>query len=190
MKKTIWTGTCSALVGLVTAAVTAQTPSPPQSVSASSEKSIVVTGCLKTAPSSPTDTAAAAGTVGTTGTAGTTGTTGAAGTTGTAGATSTSSEAPGNQVNLVLTNAAAEPADAAAAPSTTSTTSAAGAPAASTSAGTQTYRLIANPTALIPHVGKKLELTGTLDQDNASEPSAGPALRVKSGKVIAASCSE
>jgi hypothetical protein len=63
-------------------------------------------------------------------------------------------------------------------------------PAAAPSAATQTYRLIANSAALAPLVGKKLELTGTLDKDAASEPSAGPALRVKAGKVIAASCSE
>jgi hypothetical protein len=62
MTKTIWTGTCSAIVGLVTAAVTAQTPTPPQNSSTNSERSIVVTGCLKPAPSSPTDTSAAAGT--------------------------------------------------------------------------------------------------------------------------------
>jgi hypothetical protein len=59
--------------------------------------------------------------------------------------------------------------------------------AAGPSAATQTYRLIANSAALAPLVGKKLELTGTLDKD---EPSAGPALRVKSGKIVAASCSE
>ena len=51
MTKSIWTGTCSAIVGFATAAVTAQTPAPPQSASTSSERSIVVTGCLKAAPS-------------------------------------------------------------------------------------------------------------------------------------------
>jgi hypothetical protein len=55
----------------------------------------------------------------------------------------------------------------------------------------QTYRLIANATALTPHVGKKLELTGTLeDQPGASATStaasaSGPALRVASGKIVA-----
>jgi hypothetical protein len=51
----------------------------------------------------------------------------------------------------------------------------------------QTYQLIANPTALAPHAGKKLELTGTL------EPAAGasaPTLRVESGKIVAASCTQ
>jgi hypothetical protein len=61
---------------------------------------------------------------------------------------------------------------------------------------TQTYRLIANPAALSPHVGKKLELTGTVEDQPAasSAPSSGApagstkALRVEAGKVIAASC--
>jgi hypothetical protein len=188
MTKTIWTGTCSAIVGLVTAAVTAQTPTPPQSSSTNSERSIVVTGCLKPAPSSPTDTSAAAGTVGTTGTVGAAG---AAGTTGTAGTTGATAATPASDAMFVLVNATPAPADTTGAPSATST---AGTTEVSTSSPTQTYRLIANSSALIPLVGKKLELTGTLDPDNASaaasEPSAGPALRVKSGKIVAASCSE
>jgi hypothetical protein len=57
--------------------------------------------------------------------------------------------------------------------------------------------LIANGSALTEHVGKKLELTGVIEDQAAagsgSEPSAsgtasGPALRVKSGKVVANSC--
>jgi hypothetical protein len=57
--------------------------------------------------------------------------------------------------------------------------------------------LIANGSARTEHVGKKLELTGVIE-DQAGAPSAsetsasgaasGPALRVKSGKVVAASC--
>jgi hypothetical protein len=184
MTKTIWTGTCSGIVALATAAVTAQTPAPPQSGSATTEQNIVVTGCLKPAPSSATDTTAAAGTAGTTGTAGATGTTGAAGTTATAGTTGVM---PASDAKFVLANAMAAPASTTDA---TSTTSAASTTGASTSAATQTYRLIANSAALAPLVGKKLELTGTLDKDAASEPSAGPALRVKAGKIIAASCSE
>jgi len=65
---------------------------------------------------------------------------------------------------------------------------------ADTTASAQTYRLIANPTALTAHVGKKLELTGTIDTTSAADPkdpsASAPALRVESGKVIAASCSE
>src|SRR5258706_9213722 len=85
MTKTIWTGTCSGIVALATAAVTAQTPAPPQSGSATSEQNIVLTGCLTAAPPSPTDPSASAGTAAATGTAGTAGTTGTAGTAGTAG---------------------------------------------------------------------------------------------------------
>jgi len=56
--------------------------------------------------------------------------------------------------------------------------------------------LIANGSALTEHVGKKLELTGVIEDQagaaSGSETSAGaasgPALRVKSGKVVANSC--
>jgi hypothetical protein len=60
--------------------------------------------------------------------------------------------------------------------------------------------LIANPSALTPHLNKKLELTGTLENQSGSSAtpsqtttasaSNGPALRVESGKVLAASCTE
>jgi hypothetical protein len=66
---------------------------------------------------------------------------------------------------------------------------------APTGASSRTYRLIANPEALSPHVGKKLELTGVVDTagGGATSPTAdknanAPALRVVSGKVIAVSC--
>jgi len=109
----------------------------------------------------PADAASAAGTTGTTGTAGTAASA-VAGTTG----------SPADQ-KFVLTGASASPADAATA---------------------QTYRLIANPTALSEHVGKKLELTGTIDPNSTPDPkdpsASAPALRVESGKIVAASCSE
>ena len=45
------------------------------------------------------------------------------------------------------------------------------------------------------HVGKKLELTGVIEDEagassgsSASGEASGPALRVKSGKIVAASC--
>ncbi|HKB12219.1 MAG TPA: hypothetical protein VKD69_16270 [Vicinamibacterales bacterium] len=62
------------------------------------------------------------------------------------------------------------------------------------SASGKTYRLIANSAALTEHVGKKLELTGVLDDEKAASSSpasgeeSGPALRVQSGKIVAASC--
>ena len=54
-----------------------------------------------------------------------------------------------------------------------------------------TYRLIASESALKPHVGKKVELTGIIE-DIAATTTAGdpPKLRVSAGKVLAASCQE
>ena len=59
--------------------------------------------------------------------------------------------------------------------------------------GTLAEQLLA--AALREHVGKKLELTGTVVNQPASTSAAstpataaGPALKVESGKVIAASC--
>ena len=63
-----------------------------------------------------------------------------------------------------------------------------------TNAAGQTYRLIANPSALSQHVGKKVALTGTLegpDPAAAAGPDAKvPALRVESGKIVAESCAQ
>jgi hypothetical protein len=74
---------------------------------------------------------------------------------------------------------------------------------ASPSSAPMTYRLIANEAALSPHVGKKLELTGTIDDQDGSprspgaEPNRppatssaanGPKLRVETGKVLAEPC--
>jgi hypothetical protein len=182
MKKTTWTGLCIAIVGFSTAAIIAQTTPPPQSNPSSAGKQITVTGCLKAAPgAAPT----AAGTAGTPGTAGTTGTASAAG-----AATETAAD-----MKFLLTNVAPSSGDASGG---ASTAGAAPAASAASTAPSQTYRLIANAASLSPHVGKKLELTGTVeDQDSGARASGSavseanaPALRVSSGKVIAASCSE
>jgi hypothetical protein len=210
MTKTIWTGVCTALVAFATAAI-GQTTSAPQTNASASERRITVTGCLKQAPSMSAETTTS-GAAGATGTTGTTGTTAA----GTAGA---ATDAMAN-AKFILTNASASDSSSAQG-ATASGTTAAGTTATGTATGTtatgttatgtsgatqasgatsasaQTYRLIANPTALSPHVGKKLELTGTLeDQSGTAHPDAGgpdgnaPALRVEAGKVIAASCSQ
>jgi len=195
MTKRIWTGVFTAIVGFATA-VTAQTTSPPQSNPSSADRRITVTGCLKEAPSSSASTTAT-GAARTTGTAGTTGATGAAGTTGTTG--DTAAVTP----KFLLTNASSSPADPSGSTSATGVTAAGAASASagqtsSASAG-QTYRLIANAASLGPHVGKKLELIGTLEDQGAAapttEPSAGSeanalVLRVESGKIVAASCSQ
>ena len=176
MTNKVWMVACSAILGCATTAM-AQTAPQSQSNTATADKKIVVTGCLAAAPASP----AASTTTGTTGTTGTTATTGTTGTAGTAGATTDASPA------FQLTNATVAAADAAA----NAAESATDAPKA---AAGQTYRLIANPTALSAHVGKKLALTGTLEQPEASAAAGseakGPALRVESGKILAESCNQ
>lgn len=198
MTKAIWTGTFSAIVGAAAIVALAQAPppaAPQQNSSTSSAKRITVTGCLKAAPAEaaePTATGGATGTTGTTGSA-------AAGATGTTGASSDQTSA-----KFVLADAtiAAAPGQEAAASGSTASTSPQTAPEQSAASQShQTYRLMANPAALTPHVGKKLELTGTLVEDASSAPatgaasqtasaSQGPLLKVESGKVIAASCQE
>jgi hypothetical protein len=67
----------------------------------------------------------------------------------------------------------------------------------------KTYRLIANEAALAPHIGKKLEVTGTLDGQTGAAGGAGsasagatgsaanaPKLALESGKIIAPSCAD
>jgi len=186
MTKSIWTGTCAAIVGFATTAMIAQAPQTPQTpptppqapqaAAASAEGKVTVTGCLKTAPP---DAASATGTAGTTGTTGT---------------TSAASPNAAADAKFLLTEATSTPAasDPSAAPAPP--------PAApsETHAGS-TYRLIANPSALTPHVGKKLALTGTIEKSPAAEASSTPgtptgadapmlALRVESGKILAETC--
>jgi hypothetical protein len=169
MNRRVWTGACATIVSLATAGVLAQTAAQtptPQSPSSSDNK-ITVTGCLKAAPAMPNDTASAAN-PNPTGSAGSTepGTTPPA-------ATGTSGVPPAD-AKFILTSATTTPANPAN-------------PA-------QTYRLIANPTALSAHIGKKLELVGAIDATSSPDPkdpsAAAPALRVESGKIVAASCSE
>jgi hypothetical protein len=180
MRADIWTGMCTAIVSVATVGAFAQAPqqtttpqtTTPQTATpqttpgttptppSSSDKKITVTGCLKAAPQAAGDVTSPAPT----GTAGST----TATPTGTAGATDPTA------AKFVLTGASASPADAA--------------------ATADTYRLIANPTALTEHVGKKLELVGTIDTTSTADPkdpsASAPALRVESGKIVAASCSE
>jgi hypothetical protein len=168
MNRRVWTGTCAAIVSFATAGMlaqtTAQTPAPQQSTPSSSATKVTVVGCLKAAPGIAGDTASAAN-PSPTGTAGST-ETGAppAAATGTSGASA--------EPKFVLTDASASPAE--------------------TATSAQTYRLIANPVSLTEHVGKKLELVGTIDTTSTPDPkdpsAAAPALRVESGKIVAASC--
>jgi hypothetical protein len=84
---------------------------------------------------------------------------------------------------FVLTNAAAS----------------ADAPPAADAAAPRTFRLVANEAALSPHAGKKVELTGTVQNSDSSSrnssaaataDSSAPQLVVESGKVLAAKCTE
>ncbi|HEX7137575.1 MAG TPA: hypothetical protein VF219_07005 [Vicinamibacterales bacterium] len=185
MTKSIWTGTCAAIVGFATTAMiaqapqTPQTPPPPpqasQATAASTEGKVTVTGCLKTAP--PDATAS---------------TTGAAGSAGTTGAASPNAAADAKFLLTDATSAPAEARDSSGAPAPPTTPSA-------TPAGS-TYRVIANPSALTPHIGKKLALTGTIEKSaGATTPAASAtttasseapmlALRVESGKIVADTC--
>jgi hypothetical protein len=190
MTSTIHAGLFAAMFGIATVGMTAQTPQPPTQPPPPTQQTpppaqqppaaqpstpapgdIVVIGCLKEAPASAADAATPVGT------------------SGAVGATPpAASAAPGPK--YILSDATISPS-----PSPASETSAATPPpaSASASAAPQTYRLLANASALTPHLGKKLELVGTLET-NSSEPgssaadASGPALRVKSGKIVAASC--
>jgi hypothetical protein len=110
-----------------------------------------------------------------------------AGTTGTSGTTGATSA---SEPKFVLDHAAASPA------SPTGTSGAA--PATPV---TSTYRLNADDAKLTPHVGHKVEISGTVDtmatktspdsSASSSAPSAnGATLKVETVKMIAASCSE
>lgn len=172
MRHTISTGTFTAAIALITATrLLAQAPTAQQQPT-QSEPKMVVTGCLRAAPSADT-----AGTSGTTRAPGTTGTTG------TAGATPAPATGATAEQKFVLMDATA----------VAESSAAASAPDAATAASAgQTYKLIANSSALAPHTGKKLELTGTIEPPNASQAadgtSGGATLRVTSGKVLAESC--
>jgi hypothetical protein len=117
-------------------------------------------------------------------------TTGAASPTGTSGTADAKTDPAAGDAKFLLTNV-------------TPANSAGGASATAAAAAPKTYRLIANEAALSPHVGKKLELTGTLDDQSSSTSSPGaassdasaasgsaPKLKVESGKVIAPQCSQ
>jgi hypothetical protein len=164
----------------------AQTPqTPPQANSPAAGTRVTVIGCLKEAPTVPTDTTATA--------TGTTGTPSAPGTPGTPANTTSAAE------SYVLTAATASPNEALP-NSTEGATGSATAGAVGTSGVTaaSTYRLVANPSALSPHVGKKLELTGTIEPASAGSPGAAaspndalanaPKLHVQAGRVLSDKC--
>jgi hypothetical protein len=146
------------------AAAAPQTPPPTATAKADS---VTIEGCVQRSPSA--STAAPSATPGATGTAGTT-------------AASSSM--------FVLANAMKPAASAAASPAAPGAP-AAPAAAASSAAIASSYRLDADDSKLTPHVGHKVEITGTVDSSSASSSpgaSAVPKLKVDSVKMVAASC--
>jgi hypothetical protein len=194
MRREMWSGTLAAVVLVATVGVAAQseksaepTPQPPATAQEpapqppttapepatapaqnSDARRITVAGCLQQAPAAPV------------------GTSGSAAPAPSTAATDAPAQASAD-AKLVLANAVASPTSpGGAAPSNPATT-----PGSPDSATAQTYRLIANEAALSPHVGKKLELSGTIEESSAtSSASGGPMLRVEAGKVIAESCTQ
>jgi hypothetical protein len=181
MTNNTWTAACSAIVVSAAIAVMAQTQTPPPTTTPTptTPPTSTTTPQQNSASSDQRITVTGclrqapannAATDTATGGAATT-----AGTTGTSGAPATAGAGSSAEAKFVLADAKKATGD---------------------SSPAQTYRLVANPAALTPHVGKKLELTGTLvDQAAAAGGSqdataSGPTLRVESGKVLGTSCEQ
>ena len=170
MKRETWSGLFIATLLATTGALMAQSPSPSNSSAPQTPSSATPSATQAAVPQTPS-----ANKVTVTGClreapAGATGTSGSASA---AGATDAAGKPASPEGKYILAEAV---------PSS---------PASGTPTSTskpQTYRLIANDSALTPHVGKKLELTGTLEGKDASA-SSDPQLRVESGNVLAGDCS-
>jgi hypothetical protein len=173
MKMRLWSGGCVAIAFALTVGLLAQAQ-PPTSSS------------QPTAPSASAKSISVTGCVQRTEQAPT-------GTTGTAGATRSSI----SDTKFLLTNAAIGTSSSS---STAGTAGTAGA-LPSTAVATE-YRLDADDAKLTPHVGHKVEISGTVEQPSAStsaSPSAttqppaasaanAPKLKVESVKMVASSC--
>ena len=102
------------------------------------------------------------------------------------GTTGTTGTTPGaSQIKFVLTNAAL---------GTTATTGTTGAAAPPSTAIASQYKLDTDESKLSPHVGHKVEITGTVEQPSATEqkPPASaansPTLKVDSVRMVATTC--
>jgi hypothetical protein len=175
MKKQAWTGViaatvCTFAIGLSAQSTSSSASSTTRQSSSTAADHITVTGCLQR------DTMSSSA--------------GATGTSGSASASTTS--ASGFVLNV--------------SPSSSSTGSTAGGTTAGgTTAGTSgtsasSYKLDSDESKLSPHVGHKVEITGTLDKSTSSSTapsgstssassSMSPKLKVDSVRMIAASCS-
>jgi hypothetical protein len=179
MRNRVWTGTFVAFACAAAVELAAQTggSATSQTRAPSSSDKITVTGCIQAADQA---------------TAGTTGSTG----------TSTSSAMSEKSGKYILTNAKSGSSSSA---TGTSGTSGAASPASSASSSTaSTYRLDGDDSKLSPHVGHKVEVTGSLESSStsgstgsssyssssSSASSSSPKLKVESVRMIGPSCSE
>ncbi len=170
-KKTIWSGMCATTVFVAAVTIGAQTtstsqppPSQPQPPPSQTPQPPMTTP--PPAPAAPAPQARSENSdrhITVTGClqAVPPGATGAASPTGTSGTADAKTDPAAGDAKFLLTNVT--PADSA------------GSANASAAAAPRTYRLIANEAALSPHVGKKLELTGTLDDQGSSTSSPNAA---------------
>ena len=180
MRKNVWTGMCAAALFSATVAIAAQQPPTTQPPTPSNPPS--------TAPSTPTQPSAStrsdsADKITVTGCL----QPAPPEPTGTAGTTDATRDSAGNE-KFVLTNVTSAPAKDAGAPSTSAA---------------RTYQLVANEAALMPHTGKKLEVTGIPDDQAGGTPGTSPTTRespvsaakapkliAESAKIIAPTCAE
>jgi hypothetical protein len=184
MTRRMWSGTCAALTVGFAAVVMAQNPpsqAPPQnstppgsqstrSTQSSSARMMTITGCLQRGSDSAT---------------------------GTSGSASSSRSASSG--DFILTNASMGAASASSTAGTTGSSSASSQARSASGAGTQ-YRLDADASKLTPHVGHKVEVTGTLDSSASPGASSAagsststaamsaPRLKVDSVKMVSSTC--
>jgi hypothetical protein len=185
MKELIQSGVCAAIVSVATAGIFAQSTSTPETRSArTSQQQATPSPQAPSAPTPPAQTAQA------------------------------SPEGADRRITvtgcLQETLGAAAPAAGATSPDRSSSeprflltnvtkSSAPDGSASTTPSAAKTYRLVASDAA--PHTGKKLELTGTVEDRDSSasatrdssattNPSNAPKLRVEAGKVLAGTCSD
>jgi len=193
MAKIIWTATCASIVGVATAALIAQAAPSQQTPSAqqtapSRDRHVIVTGCLSLAPAKVD---APKGTAGTSGAAGAAATEGTVGTAGTERATDDAATEPaGAHLTFLVTIASVVPVDAPNGDNSSEKQTSAAAP--------RTYRVVGNPALLSQHVGEQVEVTGTLEEQNASPTASAngapgskaslPIVRLESGKTLAPVC--
>jgi hypothetical protein len=185
MHMRIWSGTCAAVafgsVALVSAQnpPSSQTPTSQTRSSQSSSRSVTVSGCLQR------------------------GTDSATGTTGTASSSRTASAGGYLLINATPgSSAATSPSTSSSSPagSSSATSSSSSSPSRATAGAGTPYRLDADESKLSPHVGHKVEVTGTIEESSSagSSSAAGsatstaamssPRLKVDSVKMVSSTC--